>query len=99
MLPFHGDTLITEITGREIEWANFIHTKPDGTLAGAVKVGGKTLPFEGNTLITHIAGRVIEEADDIHTQTDGTLAGKVQVGGVQRNFYVTKDGRSGFFPL
>ena len=73
-------------TKKNITDVNNIHTQPNGTLAGRVKVNGKYLPFTGDALIETIAGKAIQDTINIHTQPNGTLAGTVKVDGIYLPF-------------
>ena len=64
----------------EIKNAYYIHTQPDGTLAGVVELSdGRRVPFQGDKLLENIGGKEIKDADGIHTQPDGTLDGWVKL--------------------
>ena len=81
-----------------IESASNIHSQPDGSLAGQVKIAGRWLLFKGDTLITTIAGQKIEDASDIHSQPDGSLAGRVKIAGQLHYFFWHDEKRSVLVP-
>ena len=71
---------LEEETHQKIEDASYIHSQPDGTLAGQVQLeDGRWVPFQGDKLLETIEEKKIKYASNIHSQPDGTLAGQVQL--------------------
>jgi len=67
-----------KIHGIKIKDADYIHSQPNGTLAGRVLLSdGRVVLFQGDKLLERIGEEEIKDAENIHSQPDGTLAGKV----------------------